>query len=189
MDRPGKPDAATNEDPFVWTRKPWLFSYCHATQLRRGTRSDETHLQQGSRLFFCEGGEEARKGRLRIDTVFTVAKVHVWPEQGRVAPPGLAAEQDARWQRHLGHGIGDQPVHIGRCTYEATNPSGGDSFMPLAADGRPVLLAVRSVLPGLSKKVPERNPPGRSSYPLMLQQPEADDLLRHCNEAAVKRVV
>lgn len=44
-----------NEDPYVFNN-PWLYSYCHASQLRRNRRED-SYLQIGSTIIFASGQE------------------------------------------------------------------------------------------------------------------------------------
>lgn len=57
-----------NEDPFVFS-DPWLYSYCHATQLRRNPRKNGSYLQPMSKIFFVSG-DCANNNLLTIDTLF-----------------------------------------------------------------------------------------------------------------------
>ncbi|MBE9200880.1 MULTISPECIES: hypothetical protein [unclassified Nodularia (in: cyanobacteria)] len=59
-----------NEDPFVFSQM-WLYSYCHATELRRKPVSKKAYLKAGSYLFFCSG-DAANKRIIQPDTVFVV---------------------------------------------------------------------------------------------------------------------
>ena len=64
-----------NEDPFVFSN-PCIYSYCHASQLRRNKRHD-SFLQKGSIIVFVNGAD-ADKNILTIDTVFIVEDVLQW---------------------------------------------------------------------------------------------------------------
>jgi hypothetical protein len=66
---------AGNEDPFVFNN-PWLYSYCHASQLRRNIRND-SYLQVGSKLIFVSG-QHADNKFLTVDTVFLIGEVVKW---------------------------------------------------------------------------------------------------------------
>jgi len=72
-----------NEDPFVYTH-PWLYSYCHATQLRRTPREDGNYLQKDSVIFFVSG-DCANKRHLTIDTVFVIENALTWTKKPKLA--------------------------------------------------------------------------------------------------------
>lgn len=74
-----------NEDPFVFS-DPWLYSYCHATQLRRTPREDGIYLQKDSVIFFVSG-DCANKERLTIDTVFVIENALTWTKKPKLALP------------------------------------------------------------------------------------------------------
>ena len=77
----------SNEDPFVFN-KSWLYSYCHATQLCRNKNRDNTYLQEGSHIIFCNG-DAANRGLLEMDTVFVVGTVHKWDLKSMDIPTSL----------------------------------------------------------------------------------------------------
>ncbi|MGE0397191.1 MAG: hypothetical protein AB7T06_10765 [Kofleriaceae bacterium] len=90
-----------NEDPFVF-REPWLYSYCHATELRRAPNKRADYIQVGSVIVFASGSM-ADAGMLLVDTVFVVGRVERWPEPARL-PERYAHERDQEtevWKRHL----------------------------------------------------------------------------------------
>jgi len=80
----------SNEDPFVFN-DPWIYSYCHASQLRR-SRSSKDHVDVGSWLFFVSG-QEADKGRLSFDTVFLVEHLQPW-----LSPSSLDPQLPAKYE-------------------------------------------------------------------------------------------
>jgi hypothetical protein len=130
-----------NEDPLVLVQ-PWVFSYCHATQLRRED-GDRPYVRPGSWLIFCSG-QEADRDRLTVDTVFYVGERHFWNPAN---PGGLPDAWRHRWEdrssrlwtAHLRFGIHTRGAgHRGRFTYEARHCEPGAanySFLPLNGDG------------------------------------------------------
>ncbi|MBP1615307.1 MAG: hypothetical protein H6Q13_2755 [Bacteroidetes bacterium] len=64
-----------NEDPFVFNN-PWIYSYCHASQLKRSSRKGY-YLQPESKLIFISG-PDADRGFLTVDTVFVIDSVLEW---------------------------------------------------------------------------------------------------------------
>lgn len=72
-----------NEDPFVFT-DPWLYSYCHASQLRRQIR-DDCYLQNESTILFCSG-DDAEKGLLTCDTLFIIGSAEPWSKNPLMLP-------------------------------------------------------------------------------------------------------
>ena len=72
-----------NEDPFVFSQT-WLYSYCHATQLRRDPKR-AAYIKGGSYLFFCSG-DAANQGVIQLDTVFVVDRAANWPNNQQGLP-------------------------------------------------------------------------------------------------------
>lgn len=175
---PWRQRAQSNEDPFVWDRDMWVYSYCHASQLRRKPDPHRPTVCQGSRLFFCET-VAGRVGWLRVDTVFVVDHQAEWLEPGVRVPNRFSAHQAAEegniWARHLQHGR--RPVtergHTGHYTYVANLD--GRSYLPLDSVGEPAAVLVAGIH-GLSEKVKAALPEGRSSYPCELTPQQADTL-------------
>ena len=124
-----------NEDPFLFF-DPWVYTYCHATQLRREPRHS-SYVQPGSYIIFCSG-DAADDHVLRIDTVFLVGAGAKWQWGKKI---GLATEfkqhehqSSELWMRHLQFGMDKQ--HKGRYTYLSRmwQPGSTDfSFSPLNA--------------------------------------------------------
>lgn len=177
-------DGSSNEDPFIWTAS-WLYSFCHATQLRRLPRK-EPFVREGSRLFFCSASEAKHK-RLEVDTVFTVARSVSWQPAGKIPEEFLRFSADsAEHVRHLRHGTtqpGSDQAHLGSFTYVAQMD--GASFLPMDPKGRAFSLSVASVLPEKLHRIVAANPVGRNSYPVMLTMPEGEALVTELRRAPV----
>lgn len=175
---PWWPNAQTNEDPYVWDAEMWLYSYCHASQLRRKPDYRRPTVCEGSRLFFCET-VAGRDKWLRVDTVFVVDQRAKWEAGGEQVPGRFEAHQANAtsdiWRRHLQHGLRVPPEkgHTGRYTYVAN--AGGRSYLPLGPDGLPTAVPVAKV-PDLTSDVKAALPVGRSSYPCKLSPHQADTL-------------
>jgi hypothetical protein len=175
---PWRQHAQSNEDPFVWDSSVWLYSYCHASQLRRKPDPHRATVCEGSRLFFCET-VAGRSGWLRVDTVFVVDDLARWQEAGVQVPDRFSAHQAAEvgniWSRHLRHGL--RPLtergHTGHYTYVANLD--GRSYLPLDTAGRPTAVLVADIQ-GLSAKVKAALPEERSTYPCELTPQQANAL-------------
>ncbi len=91
-----------NEDPFVFN-DPWLYSYCHASQLRRNERNN-CYLQKGSKLFFVSG-QHADTEKLTIDTVFLIGGVQSWVKKPLELPTiykkHFEDNKSMLWRRHF----------------------------------------------------------------------------------------
>lgn len=178
----------SNEDPFVWDAEVWLYSYCHASQLRRKPNATLQTAGPGSRLFFCET-RAGKNGWLRVDTVFVVAEQAEWQKRGVVVPGSLAAHQaagtSAIWKRHLRHGLrpwgASGPGHTGVYTYVAV--TGGPSYLPLDGEGQPTSVAI-SAIPGLAAKVAAVLPSNQTTRPCALTAEEATLLDKHLVDAS-----
>src|SRR5689334_1572214 len=79
-----------NEDPYIFS-DPWLYSYCHAPQLRRNIHRVD-HVEKDSYLFFCSG-DFADKDTLTIDTVFCVMQPLLWQKKSKLIPSSYSLEQ------------------------------------------------------------------------------------------------
>lgn len=93
-----------NEDPYVF-HDPWLFSYCHASQLRRNENRTDNYVNSGSYLIFCSA-DSVNKGIIQIDTVFVVGTLSRWNRTPALALPDefsyLATERtNPLWRRHF----------------------------------------------------------------------------------------
>ena len=179
------PRGSSNEDPFIWTAS-WLYSYCHATQLRRVFRKGP-FVREGSRLFFCSASD-AKDGMLKVDTVFEVARCVRWQPAGTVPAEFLQlGEESIEWMRHFRHGT-SQPdterAHTGSFTYVAQ--MGGASFLPMNTKGHAFSVCAATVVPEKVEKIIAANPSGRNSYPVMLTTSEAEALLTELQRAPVR---
>jgi hypothetical protein len=133
-----------NEDPFV-LGPSWAYSYCHATQLRRGPRADGGYVRKGSCIIFCSG-DYGDEGALVVDTAFWVAEAHEWMPAG--GPPSRyepdVTTKTEIWRFHLR--FGSQPGgHKGAYTYEAAlypQSDGCYSQLPLGATGDRVCVPI-----------------------------------------------
>ncbi len=125
----------TNEDPFVFNDS-WMYSYCHATQLKRNSTVSGRYLDAGSYIIFCSG-DKANQGLLEIDTIFVVGKVHFWQTKPSYIPTSLMNHKSSSsplWMRHLKLGLPSANQHLGKFTYEAEMWAVGKSdfsFLPL----------------------------------------------------------
>lgn len=165
---PFRRKAGSNEDPFVWGSEEWLYSFCHASQLRRKPSSTEPHVMAGSYIFFCETPAAKLHDTLKLDTVFVVSRVEHWMSPGRAVPARYTHHQKAgqseAWLRHFRHGM--RPLnmkrHVGEYAYAAV--TNGVSYLPLGKDGLPVSLAIASVLPSRLDNVKKAVPQAQSTY-------------------------
>lgn len=120
-----------NEDPYVF-HDGWLYSYCHASQLRR--KPSNNYLQKGSWLVFCSG-DFANDGVLCVDTVFQIDQAHDWIRKPHLAvPPAFKGYFKSRrnlWNRHFAFPLTpDGPHKSVTHTYEAALGI-SKSFLPL----------------------------------------------------------
>lgn len=106
-----------NEDPFVFSER-WLYSYCHATQLRRSPRRTAGYVGPGSYLFFCSG-DATDNEVIQLDTVFVVDHVAIWPDHGKGLPEEFQEhfmnKNSDLWRRHLRYPF--YGYHEGKYTY------------------------------------------------------------------------
>ncbi|MDZ8263663.1 hypothetical protein [Nostoc sp. ChiQUE01b] len=106
-----------NEDPFVFSER-WLYSYCHATQLRRKESSKHAYVTAGSYLLFCSG-DAADKGTIQLDTVFVVDHVAEWADNPQGLPEEFQKDYQNKnsdlWERHLKYPFHGE--HTGQYTY------------------------------------------------------------------------
>lgn len=177
-----------NEDPYVF-HDGWLYSYCHASQLRRVPSGN--YLQSGSWLIFCSG-DFANKGVLCVDTVFEIAQAHEWTRRPRLAVPskfkGYVKSNRSLWNRHFAfplepNGPHDSVTH----TYEATLGV-NKSFLPLTKGVRTHVafdMLPSAIASKISRKV-------KGKYPVNLTDAEVEkvvDLVRKKCDTQVLRVI
>jgi hypothetical protein len=188
---PYRRKAGSNEDPFVWDSHEWLYSFCHASQLRRRPSPTEPHVMAGSHIFFCET-PAARQGKLKVDTVLVVSGPEAWVSRGKTVPNRYAHHQTSGlsdvWLRHLRHGIPTSPGkgHAGEYTYVANLD--GSSYLPMNQGGLPVSVDFAGVLPSRCKDLEKAVPKAQSTYPVMLNAAECAALSAAVIKAAHTRV-
>jgi len=187
---PSDLDFGRNEDPYVWSI-PWLYSYCHATQLRRNLSKRTAFVKAGSRLFFCDN-HAARRGLLAVDTVFVVGERHPWHSVGSVPPTsirGASQEGSEEYLRHFRHGINRKGEgHRGKYTYTAKHNEPQRSFLPLGADGKALSAPARILKDVSAEHLGSRVPVGQTSHTLALSRSDGDALYRFCDVEAQTRV-
>jgi hypothetical protein len=168
----------SNEDPFVFN-DPWLYSYCHATQLRRNIRTD-CFLQKGSIILFASG-ENANQRKLTIDTVFIVGDVQPW----RQKPLKLPIKYDSHfennssvlWTRHFKFPFNGTHKTV-KNTYEAELWHDGKecfSFLPIDNAGLRASISFSNFHNSLSDKI-NKNVKGK--YPVLLDDEEIESILK-----------
>ena len=182
-----------NEDPFVYTH-PWLYSYCHATQLRRNFRKDNNYLQNDSVIFFVSG-DCANKENLTIDTVFVIENALTWTKKPKLALPikfqGIN-EGSPLWKRHLRFPFCGQHASVTH-TYEARHYTEQDSevedpfsFLPIAKNGDRVTIPFSELTTELVAKI---NKKIRGKYPVLLSCDEMQQIYQLIETEAVTKVI
>lgn len=169
-----------NEDPWCLSQ-PWMYSYCHATQVKR------SRMGEGDIIFFVSGADADRE-LLRCDTVFVVEERLAW-DNGKV-PEQLAdkyQEGSQEWKRHLKYGLPDEPGHTGKYTFTAKKYSDGIavySYLPLTSSGCNVGIPFGAL--GIAEKVRKKR---KGKYPIELECGEATALYHSISRAAEIKVV
>lgn len=178
-----------NEDPFVF-RNPWVYSYCHASQLRRNERKDNTHLQVGSIIIFVSG-QKANKCTLCIDTIFVVGKVQKWGENPLSVPISYQNDKKSQtelWKRHLQfpfNGVHENVSH----SYEAELwEEGKDSFsyLPYNKNKESVSLNFSDIADNIRIKIKDKV---KGKYPVLLTNVEINEILKLIENQAYIKVV
>jgi hypothetical protein len=182
-----------NEDPFVFS-DPWLYSYCHATQLRRTPREDGNYLQKDSVIFFVSG-DCANKRHLTIDTVFVIENALTWTKKPELTLPRKfqGINQDSPlWKRHLRFPFCGQHASVTH-TYEARHHTNQDteveapfSFLPIAKNGKRVTIPFGELTTELVAKI---NKKIRGKYPVLLTEAEMRTLFQLTKNIAATKVL
>lgn len=182
-----------NEDPFVYTHL-WLYSYCHATQLRRNFRKDNNYLQNDSVIFFVSG-DCANKENLTIDTVFVIENALKWTKKPKLALPKkyqVINEDSPLFKRHLRFPFCGQHADVTH-TYEAKmwnreKAIGEDSFsfLPLDKNGERVTIPFCELPSELEVKISKKV---KRKYPVLLNVTDLKILLILIHSRAVTKVV
>ena len=172
-----------NEDPFVLTAEVdeslgWLYSYCHATQLKRVERKKCAFVQPGSILFFCDG-DRSKDGTLEnlyFDTVFKVGCREKWQSIGEQLPERFSNVQISNpelWKRHFQSGLNElgEEGHKGHFTYIASmyDEESKYSYLPLNELGNRVSISLSNLEDPLRSSIEWKF----RGYPVELTQVEA----------------
>lgn len=177
-----------NEDPYVFS-DIWLYSYCHASQLRRSHQSDP-HLKHGSKIIFVSG-QDANKGYLTIDTVFYIQSSLPWnkPLQLPTKYEGIYKDLNSDlWKRHFRFpfaGIHGGVTH----TYEAIswlNNKEYYSFLPIDKTGHRTSIPLDSLSLRISEKICKKV---RGKYPVLLEHSEIDTIIKQIISMTAVQVV
>lgn len=178
-----------NEDPFVFN-DPWIYSYCHASQLRRNFRND-SFIQAGSKIIFVSG-QQADKGILCVDTVFLVGSIQKWDSNPLQLPDKYQAHyrntQSELWRRHFRfpfHGSHDTVSH----TYEAelwSKNKADYSFLPLDENDDRVSVPFENFNSALLNKIARKV---KGKYPLLLTKNEINLVMTQIENAAATKVL
>ncbi|MBN3946619.1 MAG: hypothetical protein HWQ38_09030 [Nostoc sp. NMS7] len=156
-----------NEDPFVFSQK-WLYSYCHATQLRRKPKNSP-YITGGSYLFFCNG-DAAAQGVIQLDTVFVIDHTANWPNNQQGLPEEFQQDYNNTksdlWERHFKYAFLDH--HRGTYTYVSRqwcDSRDEYSFLPISQNGERVTFDINVLTPNLKFLVQSRI---KGKYPVSL---------------------
>jgi hypothetical protein len=166
---------AGSGDPYVLNNQ-WLYSFCHATQLRRKPSKYGDYVKEGSCIFFCNG-DVVKSGTLQMDTVFVVDHVATWPKHG--VPDDFAHHyknpRSVLWRDHFQFGINGP--HCGKYTFVGRQWRGAIqefSFLPLDGDGRRSSFRL-SDLSSATRSHIESNIRGKR--PVLLDDEQKDEIL------------
>ncbi|MCC5654720.1 hypothetical protein LC609_34120 [Nostoc sp. XA013] len=166
-----------NEDPFVFSQR-WLYSYCHATQLRRSPRN-ASYVTEGSYLFFCSGNA-ADKGAIQLDTVFVVDHSANWPNNQQGLPKEFQQNykntKSDLWERHfkyafLGHHKGIY-TYVSRQWFDNKNEY---SLLPISENGDRVTFDINVLNSNLKFLIQDRI---KGKYPVPLSVEYKAELLK-----------
>lgn len=178
-----------NEDPFVFS-DPWLYSYCHATQLKRNEGIES--LQVGSIIIFVSG-QDAEKGFLSVDTVFLIADLQKWKRTPNLELPfkydkHYKDEKSMLWNRHFRFPFDGCHSSV-TYTYEAklwVNDKSDFSFLPLNDEGHKVTLRIDELTIDLNAKISKKV---IGKYPVRLTDKEVNEVVDKINNASFTKVL
>lgn len=166
-----------NEDPFVFS-KMWLYSYCHATQLRRKPSSTHDYITEGSYLFFCSG-DAANKRIIQLDTVFVVDHAAEWPNNQQGIPEEFQKDYENNksdlWERHFKYPFLGE--HTGNYTYASRqwfDRKDEYSFLPISQNNDRVEFDLGLLTPDLKSKIENKI---YGKRPVILSEEEKTEIL------------
>jgi hypothetical protein len=179
-----------NEDPYVFN-DPWMYSYCHATHLRRNVRKD-SYLQVGSKIIFVSG-QQAERRILTVDTFFLVGCIQEW-----INKPFLRLPQAFRnhyknlmspfWMRHLRFPFEGSHTTVSH-TYEAKlwqEDKSEFSFLPLDENGHRVSIPFDDLPTALATKISGSI---WGKYPVLLADEEVNAVLSRIDHGSSTKVL
>lgn len=179
-----------NEDPFVFN-DPWLYSYCHASQLRRNYRKD-SYLQIGSKIIFVSG-QYADKGYLTVDTYFLIGGIQKWIHKPKLKLPTAYNKHYKNnnsdlWCRHLKFPFAGSHKKVSH-TFEAElwqEDKTIFSFLPLDNMQQRVSIPLGNFSKEI-KSIIELKRNGK--YPVLLTDTEINSVLTEIDKAAYTKVL
>jgi hypothetical protein len=180
-----------NEDPFVFNA-PWLYSYCHASQLRRNFRQDNNYLQSGSKIFFVSG-QQADQGLLTIDTVFLIGGVQPWDSKPTLHLPTkyqnhFQNNKSILWRRHFRFPFQGSHITVSH-TYEAAlwqENKTDFSFLPLNESNERVSVPFDEFPNDLLKKIAEKV---KGKYPVLLTDSEINIIATQLEKRVTTKIL
>ncbi|OYD89636.1 hypothetical protein CDG76_34155 [Nostoc sp. 'Peltigera membranacea cyanobiont' 210A] len=178
-----------NEDPFVFSER-WLYSYCHATQLRRKPISKSSHVTAGSYIFFCSG-DAANENTIQLDTVFVVDHSAKWPDNQHGIPEEFQQDyknnKSERWERHFKYSFLGQ--HTGKYTYVSRqwfDSKDEYSFLPISQNGDRVEFNLGLLTSNIQSKIKDKV---NGKYPVTLSEEQKTELLKIALSLASIKVI
>ncbi len=182
-----------NEDPYVF-HSNWLYSYCHATQIKRNPNVYNSYVKENSYLFFCSG-DFIDKGYLQFDTVFNVKKVTKWFGDNKTIPKEFENHnknnKSELWRRHFR--FPSLGIHIGKYTYVSKIWNGIDksySFLPISKEKERVFFSLEELPDDLKNKIKEKR---FGKYPVPLTEEEKNNILelldRYCSIKVITDII
>lgn len=178
-----------NEDPYIFNSN-WLYSYCHATQIKRNSNGYDSYVMQNSYLFFCNG-DSVDKDYLQFDTVFNVAKVTKWLDDCKTVPSEFSIHnknnKSELWRRHFR--FPSLGIHKGKYTYLSKNWSELDdsySFLPISKEGERVIFSIKELPIELINKIKGKR---FGKYPVPLTEEEKNIILELLNKYSEVKVI
>lgn len=181
---------AGNEDPFVFNH-PWLYSFCHASQLRRNKNRKGSFLQKDSILLFADC-QQAEKEILQFDTVFIIDECQQWDKNPLNLPEKYKYLKNdfnsLLWKRHFKFPF-DGIHKTVSFTYEASlwePESNLFSFLPLDQEHNRVCIPFKKLPNEISLKLKKRI---KGKYPVLFDDEEIKYIHKLIYELSVIKVV
>jgi hypothetical protein len=180
-----------NEDPYVFNN-PWIYSYCHATQLRRMPNPQKPYINKGSWLFFVSC-QSANQRILKFDTIFLVDSIHPWIHNPNLQLPKkyqylIANKRDPLYRRHFKFPFQGQHKTV-TFTYEAQlwiQNLANFSFLPYIENGDRVSFPTIQLGKKLENKIINKL---KGKYPVELDYNEAKTILQKVSQLSSLKVL